>query len=250
MIAILTAIARERAAFAGLCASRGWPTTECDSVRAFTRLLGRISPRIVLTRHKLADGYSDDVITAVTAAGLGSVCKLIVLIGAGATSSIEVRQIALGADCIQRDPVRTDVLIEYLAKYYSAPQMIRKNRAHEKPLRLAGAVLNVTERTLQIGDKVVPLTPRETELARVLVQSAGEIISYDVLFTEILGRPFHGDTSNMRVLLGKLSTSAAAIGIGLRNCVDVIPKAGYRYRTRAGKPLRLPSPHAPLLPAA
>ena len=80
-------------------------------------------------------------------------------------------------------------------------------------------------------DRTARLTPREVELVECLVATEGEIATYETLFSEILNRPFQGDTSNMRVLLGKLTDSAAGIGLAVRDWVDVIPKLGYRYRT-------------------
>jgi DNA-binding winged helix-turn-helix (wHTH) protein len=83
---------------------------------------------------------------------------------------------------------------------------------------------------LQSGKATVALTPREALLMELLVQTQGEVISYDTLYSDLLGRRFRGDTSNMRVLLAKLSCSARKVGLSLRNCIDVIPKTGYRYR--------------------
>src|SRR5207248_9281860 len=62
VIAIVSSHQRERAAFAALCESRAWPCTECDSVRSLKRLLLQTAPKVVLTRHRVVDGYSDDII--------------------------------------------------------------------------------------------------------------------------------------------------------------------------------------------
>ena len=62
MIALVSSNSREREAFASLCDQNGWLTMECESVRATANLLRRVKPKIVLVRHTLTDGYSDDVI--------------------------------------------------------------------------------------------------------------------------------------------------------------------------------------------
>jgi hypothetical protein len=54
-----------------------------------------------------------------------------------------------------------------------------------------------------------------------------------MLYSEILGRRFAGETSNMRVLLGKLGKTTAKVGLDVRQWVEVIPKLGYRYRSGA-----------------
>jgi DNA-binding response OmpR family regulator len=68
-------------------------------------------------------------------------------------------------------------------------------------------------------------------LVELLVGSENRIVTYDSLYHEVLGRHFDGDTSNMRVLLGKLGASARRIGISVRRNIDVIAKTGYRYRS-------------------
>jgi DNA-binding winged helix-turn-helix (wHTH) protein len=67
-------------------------------------------------------------------------------------------------------------------------------------------------------------------LVELLAHSGGELLTYECLYSDILGRSFRGDTSNMRVLLGKLTASLQPIGIGVRRWVEVIPKTGYRYK--------------------
>ncbi|MSU60247.1 MAG: hypothetical protein EXS35_19105 [Pedosphaera sp.] len=232
MIAIVSTVERERAAFAALCASRGWLAAECDSVRALVRLLRRSAPKVALVRHKLRDGYSDNAIAALATAGALPATRIIVLIGAGTASSAEARQLALGADCVLRDPVRIDVLSEYLAKYCRPPRPSRADaRKHvATTLSFAGASLHPAERLLRQGDQTASLTPREVELVELLAGSSDEVVTYETLYSEILGRRFRGDTSNMRVLLGKLGASSAVLGIAVRQWVEVIPKLGYRYR--------------------
>lgn len=243
MILLVSPTPRERAAFVALFEHRGWPTLPCDSTKAAARILHRCRPRVVVTRQRLADGFSDDIITLLRVARLLPMTKIIVLAAAGATSTAEARQLSLGADCLLRDPVRTDVLLAHLAKFC---QGSRATRAKSEPSRdrtisFSGATVRPSERLLLRDRQSVSLTRREVELIELLVQSRGETLSYEHLYHEILGRHFTGDTSNMRVLLGKLSHSAARVGIRLRQWVEVIPKTGYRYRKtlplalRAGK---------------
>lgn len=246
MITILSPDARERTALAALCESRKWPVTTCDSLRAFRRSLRGLWPKVVIARQTLSDGYSDDVLRAL-AADSRRIVKLITLLPASAPSQCEARQIALGADCVLRDPLRPNVLAEYLAKYSAQAIKPARTRKPREALPFAGATLHPTERKLQRGARTVSLTPREVALARLLADSRGETLTYDELFQEILGRRFRGDTSNMRVLLGKLCASAATLGIDLRHWLQVIPKTGYRF---APPPLRPLKSRTPALTAA
>lgn len=231
MIVILSSSARERFAFAALCESRRWPYVECDSMRALRRSLRHARPNVILSRHKLGDGYSDDVLALVSTAGLGEFSKVIVLVGAGTPSALEARQITLGADVVQRDPIRTDVIGAYLARFRVAPAGSTAGsatpRSHQVPF--AGATVDLAERILRSAGKTANLTPRETELVHFLHEARGTIVTYETLYSEILGRRFRGDTSNMRVLLGKLDASFRSVGLVLRKSIGVIPKTGYRY---------------------
>ena len=232
MIAIASNAPREGVALRTLCESRGWSSVECNSVQAFVRHIHRAAPTIAVLRHKLVDGYSDDMIAALGALHLLPATKVIVIVGAGTSSATEVRQLALGADCVQRDPVRTDVLVAYIAKYIS---VVREGagpatRVPAPTVSFCGATLSAVERTLCLAGQAVVLTPREVALVEQLAHSRDVVVTYDKLYSEILGRPFQGETSNMRVLLGKLGASTRSIGIPLNLWVDVLPKTGYRYR--------------------
>jgi DNA-binding response OmpR family regulator len=243
VIAIVSPIDHERSAFAALCASRGWVSAECDSLRAFQRLLQRQRPGVVLTRRRLGDGYSDDVMAALAAAGMAGAVNVVVLIGADTPAAVEARQVALGADCVQRDPVSPDVLAEYLAKYQRAVKPARGPAppAVERIFSFAGARVDPIDRKIQAGSATGHVTPHEVALVEALVQAQGDVVTYETLYSEILGRKFRGDTSNMRVLLGKLASSARRVGVPLREWVEVIPKLGYRYRRpqpAAAKPIR------------
>jgi DNA-binding response OmpR family regulator len=198
-------------------------------------MIHRTTPMVVVVRHRLDDGFSDDVIASLAGLDLLPTTKVIVLFDAGTSSSKEVRQIVLGADCVQRDPVRTDVLTAFLAKYIRTARALdaASHRAPIKTAQFCGAVLCAVERTLSHRGHTVLLTPREVALVEQLAHSRENVVTYERLYGEILGRKFRGDTSNLRVLFGKLCASTQTIGIALRHWVDVIPKTGYRYH-RAG----------------
>jgi DNA-binding response OmpR family regulator len=228
MIAIVSSAPQEASALGSLCEERGWNCIACHSVQSAKRAIGRVALRVALLRYQLDDGFSDDIIRTLPEANIGARAKIIVLLPAGTPSSIEARQIALGADCVQRDPIRSEVLLAYIDKYIRLSSS-RRGAAQAKPILFSGAALNRSDRSLRHGGRTVRLTPREVNLIELLSTSVNEVVTYELLYNEILGRRFRGDTSNMRVLLAKLSTSIRKIGVTLRHCVDVIPKTGYRY---------------------
>jgi len=241
VILIVSPNARERVALVAVCETRGWVANECDSIGALARRLRRAEPKVILCRQRLVDGFSDDVIAAVKEARLRHPPKIVVLANATLSSSMEARQISLGADLVQRDPVRIEVLTEYLAKFRSGatPGPVSAKSRPAPAVAFAGAVVQPLERTARRGNEVIALSPREVQLVELLAQCPDSVVTYEVLYSEILGRKFRGETSNMRVLLGMLDGSYRSLGLALRKWVEVIPKSGYRYWT-AGVPASLP----------
>lgn len=231
MIALVSSSPGERAALGALCENRGWVVVACESVLAARRMLARSQPRVVIMRHLLNDGYSDQLLAELSSPGAIPAPRTIVLCAAGTSPTTEARQLQVGADCVLRDPVRVEVLVAYVAKYSAdpTPPMTGRVAAHGPTLSFAGATLHLTDRTLRLQHSQVALTPREVELLELLVRCAGQVVTYEMLYSEILGRRFRGDTSNLRVLLGKLAASARPLGIKVRDWVEVIPKGGYRY---------------------
>jgi DNA-binding response OmpR family regulator len=232
VIAIVTSEPHERNALAALCQAPRRDTTTFSTLRAFRRALSSRSVRVVIVRQKLADGYSDDLIAGLQSSDSPRT-RIIVLAGANISSSIEARQLTLGADCVLRDPIRPEVLQAYLAKYTVPATPPSEGspspRPASAPFEFAGAQIDPSDRQLRFRARHTRLTPREVTLARLLSESPGRVVTYSTLYDEVLDRPFRGDTSNMRVLLGKLVASAGAVGLSLRPCIEVIAKSGYRY---------------------
>lgn len=241
MIAIVSSNAAERAAFESICASRSWASIGCGSVRAAKQALRSIRPKVVVTRHRLDDGYSDDIIRELCRAGLQPAVKVIVLLEPAAYSRHAPRQVALGADSVLHDPVRSDLIVAFLARYRVAAQSAVRHAmrpAIGQPFAFAGAQVQPLDRLLLHGRRRARLTPREVQLTECLADSPGAVVGYAELYSEVLASNYRGDTSNLRVLLGKLAASYNSVGLTLRDFIEVIPKTGYRYRPPAQRPAR------------
>jgi DNA-binding response OmpR family regulator len=230
MIVIVSNTRREATAFATLCESRAWPCQACTSVSAFRKLSEKAEPRVVVARHRLGDGYSDDILSLLQESREAVPTQCIVLAAADFTVRQEARQVALGADCVLRDPVRVDVLIEYLAKYRSRLVLpLAGSGTPGRSFQFAGATIFPREHRIEHLGAGITVTPREIELLRILARTPGHVVTYSALYSELLGRAFSGDTANMRVLFGKVAASFLRLGVNLRERVQVIPKTGYQY---------------------
>lgn len=229
MIIIVANSLREAAALLSLAKSRGWPVCSCTSVLQFKKQLRNMRPAVVLTRDRLVDGYSDDIFTLLSQSEPRSGTRVIVLAQADFTQKQEARQLALGADCVIRDPLRPDVLLEYLAKFLRPASTRKPQPVSPEQFHLAGALFCPDQQILSFAGKSVHVSPREIELARILAESPGKIITYAFLYSELFNRVFSGDSANLRVLLGKLAASFRKLGINLREMIRVTQKSGYCY---------------------
>lgn len=233
MIAIVSTNARERAALESLIQSRGLPTVECDSLRAFRRLLHETPVKVVVTRHRLGEAFSDDVMAALVSSGQFADTQMIVLLEAGSSSAQEARQVSIGASTVLRDPIRTDVLLAYLDKYWSESASGRLAALHSMSphgsFEFAGARVFPIERKITRGAASIRVTPRELALIKFLFEGRGQVVTYQTLYTEMLGRRFRGDNGTLRVLLARLVESFQTLRVPLRRHIEVIAKTGYRY---------------------
>ncbi|MFM9090780.1 MAG: winged helix-turn-helix domain-containing protein [Verrucomicrobiota bacterium] len=229
MILLIDSAEREGSVLAELCAGRGWVTEACATVAAARRRIPRLRPRVAVIRRTLRDGLAEEVLAALADAR----CRRLVLVPAGTSGVVEARLVALGADCVLREPLRIEVLLAYLERFRGEPGPA----ARPAPARLAfaGGRLDPADRTLRRGARRTTLAPREAQLAELLARAPAEVVAYEVLYAEILGRPFRGDTGNLRVLLGKLCAAAARAGVDARAWIEVIPKSGYRLRRAAAR---------------
>ena len=185
---MLSSAGRERSALVTLSESAGWVATEAGGLREARRLLARQSPRVILARHQLSDGFADHLLREIGPETPGRP-RLIILASPGLAAAEEARQISLGADCVLRDPVRSEVLLAYLARYLRRKEQDRSASARAPSvLAFAGGELRPEDRTLRLRRATRTLTPREAALAEVLAARPGELVTYETLYGEVLGR--------------------------------------------------------------
>jgi len=230
MILFLSSSNREAAALAAACDHRSWVAYTCTTIREFRPLAEKIQPRAVVVRHRLLDGYSDDVFTYLKDQPFAVRPRVIVLMSAERTAQTEARQVALGADCVLHDPVRVEILLEYLARYRGATETpTRSSTGRHASFSIAGVEVYPHEHRIARGKQSHHIAPQEAALLGILSSEANEVVPYPVLYGELFGRRFEGDTANCRVLLCKVLASFKLLGVELRPFIQVIPKSGYLY---------------------
>ncbi len=237
MILIVSNAPREAALLSNLCDHRRWPCQPCATVSRLMTMSEQVQPRALVIRHRLPDGYSDDIFNFLKTASLPSRPRVIVLMGADCSPKDEARQVELGADCVMRDPVRIEVLLQYLARYQESEEAQAPVFPSEAfSYTVAGVEIFPREQRIHHAARSLHIAPQEVALLRMLARSKGNVVTYPMLYEELLGRKFAGDTTNCRVLLGKACSSFKQLGIDLKAHIQVIPKSGYLYSATLSKP--------------
>jgi len=230
MILVASSAPAEATVFSSLFEGRGWPSQPCRSVEATLCAMENSEPKVILVRHRLEDGYSDDIIRYIQQNQLPRRPYILVLVAADAARETDPRQISLGANCVLRDPVRIELLLEYVARHRSAREnALGKNPTASPVYEIAGIRVFPHEHQIGIGGKKIHVAPQEIALLRLFAHRQGTVIPYPVLYDQLFERRFDGETTNCRVLLGKLCESFRKLEIDLRAYVQVIPKSGYLY---------------------
>jgi len=230
VILILSDSPREASLLEDLCEHRSWPCATGGSIAEFNKLSGATAPRVVGLRQRLMDGYSDEVLGEIAKRKTPDRPRDIVLMPGACSIQQEARQVSLGADCVLRDPLRIEVLLEYLVKYRTKVSSVaRAARPAVVVYEFARVRVSPHELLLSRGKRQIRTTPRVMEFLKLLHRLGGKVAPYPLLYSEVFGRRFTGDTSNCRVLLGKTMSEFKRLGVNLRIYIEVIPKSGYRY---------------------
>lgn len=226
MIFIISSQSREAEAIAALCSQRNWRTQICKTVSEFTRLSTKAAPRVVITRHQLDNGYSDDVLSHLAATTAPYSTRTLVLAPADYAPQAESRQISLGADQVFRDPVRIEVLLELVGRYRLLPV---PTSAPPTDFQFAGARVFPEEYRITCKGREVITTRKIMAFVQLLHRSAGRVTPYATVYDELYNRSFSGETSNCRMLWARVLSDFAQIHLDLRSHVTVIAKSGYLY---------------------
>jgi DNA-binding response OmpR family regulator len=237
LILLASNLAREADALQALFTTRQWASHACRSVVDCRRVVSVSPPQVVILRHQLSDGYSDDVLNFLLEHIPQGSRRVIVLAPANFPTADECRQLSLGADHVFRDPVRVDVLLQLISKD------LKRHREAHRPTgktascyQFAGVYVYPAEHRLVHGEREIHTTPKVIELVQLLHHNAGRLVPYTELYEVLFLRPFAGETANCRVLLARADSVFRQLGVNLRALIQVVPKSGYLYNAERGGP--------------
>jgi two-component system KDP operon response regulator KdpE len=104
---------------------------------------------------------------------------------------------------------------DYVSKPFGVEEFVARVHAHLRrsrtPIRSAARVLEIDDLTIDVsnrrvsrGAKIIPLTPTEWSILRMLVAHAGKTVTHRALFDGVWGREFGSPSSYLRVYVTHL----------------------------------------------
>jgi DNA-binding response OmpR family regulator len=138
-----------------------------------------------------------------------------------------VRGLDMGADDYMAKPFDVNVLI---ARVRAVLSRARFNQKLERPPMVLGELrIDLSNRSVTMVDRDVPLTHTEYRVLCLLARNAGRMITKDYILTEVWGPEYRGDDHVLQVTVARLRRK---IGDYQRNPRYIVTKMGVGYMFR------------------
>jgi len=130
---------------------------------------------------------------------------------------------------------------DYLTKPFSSGELMARMRAalrhtmqatSEPVFEADNLKVDLTRRLVKVGDEEISLTPTEYDLLRILVQSAGKVITQRHLLRQVWGNAYENEAHLLRVNMSNLRRKIEPDPTRPRYIITE-PGVGYRLRTEA-----------------
>ncbi len=128
---------------------------------------------------------------------------------------------------------------DYLSKPFSVRELLARIKAvlrrvnngvllDEQVLKIGSLTMNFLSYQASVKDELLPLTPKEFELLKLLVTNPGKAFSRDELLERVWGYEYYGDTRTVDVHIRHLRAKLAA-DEKLVNGIETVRSIGYRF---------------------
>lgn len=134
----------------------------------------------------------------------------------------KVKGLDLGADDYLVKPFG---MMEMISRVKAVLRRCTPARKEEKAVLTAGYIrLNPDERTVFVNEKRITLTYKEFELLTLFMKNKGKVFTRDVLFNEIWGSDFIGETRTVDMHIRTLRQKLGDCG----EMIETVRNVGYR----------------------
>lgn len=136
----------------------------------------------------------------------------------------KVRSLDLGADDYLVKPFG---MMEMVSRVKAVLRRCKQSKA-PKLLKTGGLVLNPDEHIVKIEGETVPLTFKEFEILRLFLSRPGVVFSRDMLFSEVWGMDFCGETRTVDMHIQTLRKKLGNYG----DMIKTVRSVGYRLEAK------------------
>ncbi|MGN1090334.1 MAG: response regulator transcription factor [Huintestinicola sp.] len=206
--------------------SMGFEARGFEEGESFLEALGAEQPELIILDVMLPGKDGIELLQSLKASAKYAGIPVIMATAKGAEFD-KVQGLDMGAD-------------DYLVKPFGMMEMISrvkavlrrcKPKAENTVLTAGDIMLNTEERTVCVKGERVPLTYKEFELLALFLKNRGKVFTRDILFNEIWGSDYIGETRtvdmHIRTLRQKLGDS------GVR--IETVRNVGYRMEAEHDK---------------
>jgi DNA-binding response OmpR family regulator len=138
-----------------------------------------------------------------------------------------VRGLDMGADDYVAKPFDVNVLVARVKAVLSRTRSLPK--LQRPPLVLGQLQIDLSSRSVSLGDREIQLTHTEYRILCLLARNAGRMITKEYMLTEVWGPEYHGDDHVLQVTIARLRKK---IGDYQRNSRYIATRTGIGYMLR------------------
>ena len=128
---------------------------------------------------------------------------------------------------------------DYLTKPFGMMEMVSRIKAvlrragsHQEQILSCGMVsMDESRHTVTVDGKPVPLTLKEYELLKLLMESPGRVFTRDIILESVWGGDFLGETRTVDVHIGTLRTKFEKAG----DYIQTVRGVGYKMEAENGQ---------------
>lgn len=121
-------------------------------------------------------------------------------------------------------------LAELLARIRSALRRSSLIKDTGTVFRCHDLIVDLTARSVTMGEQRLQLTPTEYELLKIMVQQAGRVLTHHQILTKVWGEQYTGDAHMLRVNVSNLRRKLEPDPLQPRYLITE-PGVGYRFRS-------------------
>ncbi len=207
-------------AMADILRSAGYQPRLAVTGQSGLRMLEQCAADLIILDHVLPDMLGLDVLRRVR-----QYSNIPVIVVSGRASEYDkIRALEDGADDFLAKPFYSE---ELRARIAALLRRANWGPTHGVMLEAGPMRMDMARRQVTVHGRTVHLTPVEYAILTVLLQRAGEVVSYKELMTAVWGPSYEGDCAVLRVNISRLRQKVEQ-GTNGPDSIQTIPRKGYR----------------------